>query len=570
MVDTIKKIEEGDLVALFSICTNEELEPIVQILIDQKMSAIKKQANFKKFYPDHSKYYKSIVEAIQLFGGNSLANFTRKGAGVSYNEIVFNVCERLGVPRTKNEIVSNEVTLLRLYELEAESINKNKFNIKSDTLITLFPIIGAVNLLSMTTGPAYRVTVPCVTEIAQLRQKKINEYNFKNKKNEIVPVFSEQDETKNNIVTIENEGGEVALSLMQLPDSFSTQSWSVIKDKDCSVSHLNPLLQAVPALATNFAVNSTNYMEVVINGPLTQAKSFLQDGAYRAITKGANGKITENAKLFNSSNLSNVVNPAALFQIASVAVAQKHLADINQRLSEIKRSLENIEDFLQEGRRAKILSSIAYFEEKAEPILVGGEYSDAVLNQIEASEREMLAVQLHLFSDIHRFNKELDIKNSAMFGTDKLIEEIKAEQLKVKDLYLQLLLCIRARACGWQLLSLFPGNGSLVNKRKSTLKSELVKLAKDGLLLKETELSLVKQIKSISSTFNSDTTLNERKLVLLDLNLLILSEVTAEKNKIELEVEDADLLASSLKAPVSNLLVKIENQKIVATNVMGF
>jgi hypothetical protein len=67
-------------------------------------------------------------------------------------------------------------------------------------------------------------------------------------------------------------------------------------------------------------------MEVVINGDLVRAA----DGhGFRAIAMGAKG-VREHARLFEVKNLQNVVNAAAVWQIASVLVAQKHLADISK------------------------------------------------------------------------------------------------------------------------------------------------------------------------------------------------------------------------------------------------
>lgn len=571
MQETIKKIKNGDLVTLLSLCNNEELDPIVNILMAQKTCSLDNEYNYKKFTPDHTKYYKLIADEISLFGGNTIVNLARKSNGVSYDEIVFDVCERLGIPHTKSETTSNEEALLKIYELEAEKVNKNKFDIKGEALKAILPrlVAGPLGWLSIpaqVAGPAYRVTVPCVIEIAQLRKKKIDAYNSTVNKN-TTPAKATAEVAKSNVINIQNEHGDVALSLMQLPDMLDTQTWNNMSGHDQGISKLNPLLQAVPALATAYDVNTTKYMEVLINGPLTKATSFLEDGAFRAITRDGNGNIVENAKLFDPANLSKVVNAGALFQIASIAVAQKHLADINQKLTDIKVAVENIAEFQQKKRKSKILGSIAYFEQVASSV-IDGEQSQAILHQIEAKESELLAIQDHLISDICDFNSGLEIQDNDMFGTESVVEEIKLKQKTVEGYYNQLLLCIRARACGWQLLSLYPNNNNLVKNRKETLKNELQKLDGNGALLKETEKVIIGKIKEISSTFNTDTTLNERKLFLLDLNQSIFSGIATEKIKIEKEVEHAESFARELKQPVASIFVKVENEKIVATSIL--
>ena len=70
-------------------------------------------------------------------------------------------------------------------------------------------------------------------------------------------------------------------------------------------------------------------MEVVVDGTLARAA----DGSgLLPFVRGPNGRIVEQARLFDAANLQRMVSAAALWQVASVIVAQKHLADISGRL----------------------------------------------------------------------------------------------------------------------------------------------------------------------------------------------------------------------------------------------
>lgn len=91
-------------------------------------------------------------------------------------------------------------------------------------------------------------------------------------------------------------------------------------------------------------VANKHIMEVVIHGDLAKAA----DGnGLRAFSRASNGNFTEHARLYHADSLSNLVNAAAVWQIASVVVAQKHLADINKKLEDLQDGINRISDFQQ-------------------------------------------------------------------------------------------------------------------------------------------------------------------------------------------------------------------------------
>ena len=112
-------------------------------------------------------------------------------------------------------------------------------------------------------------------------------------------------------------------------------------------------------------------MEVVIDGELVRSSS---GEGFRAFALSANGRIAEHATLMDASNLANTVNAAAVWQIASVVVAQKHLADISQKLGEVIRSVDEIQKYMHAERRARIVATHMYLQQATESIS-GGELS---------------------------------------------------------------------------------------------------------------------------------------------------------------------------------------------------
>jgi hypothetical protein len=120
---------------------------------------------------------------------------------------------------------------------------------------------------------------------------------------------------------------------------------------------------------------------------------------------------------------------------------------------------------------------------------------------------------------------------------------------------MQLFLCIRARACGWQLLLAFPGQEQLINDRKRDIQTSLNDLA-DGLLGRIFD-SMRQKIRDLSSTWTLNSKINEQKLSLLKWNDDFGTEFALARETIFNITESVQ--------PVK-LILKIEKEKIVATS----
>lgn len=102
-------------------CTNEQLKSLIDILVfdkdgDKRLTeSLSKTKAFNECYPNSLKgIVPEIINEIQLFGGNTLMNKFR-GHGVSYREILIDVCDRLKVNYNKK---------LSIELLEAELLRK--------------------------------------------------------------------------------------------------------------------------------------------------------------------------------------------------------------------------------------------------------------------------------------------------------------------------------------------------------------------------------------------------------------------------------------------------------------
>lgn len=562
MEEKIDKIKEGCFYSLLSTCTNQELEPLVKIIIETSTNSLDENERYKKYKPNHKKYHKEIGDEIRLFGSDSFASFLRRGDGIEYEEILRDVCNRLKIPCKEKNIITQEKDLIALYELEKEKyasstkkdIAKTLSFVTTTLLTKIHPAVAVFSIVQLS-SPAFRVTVPCILHIAMLRNKQIEEYTRQLEKNK-----GSYTENKHELLIVTNKKNETMLSFSNLSElSLSAQeNWKSIKVDQVEISRFNSLLQTVPNLTTAHNVNKTKYMEVVINGPLTKAKNGV---GYRLQTRGVDGKITENGKLFSPDKLSKLVKFSAIYNIASVAVAQKHLADINVKLNEIKGIVESINSFQVDERESKIKGTILYFEQISNSVM-NGKPLDSILHQIEAKECELLGIQTHILKDIDTQNKKENLEDSDTFGTEGLATSIENYQDNIYKLYSLLLMCIRARACGWQLLSCYPVSDDLINSRKDNIRNSL----NNNTLLNDTEKSIKNHIRSLSSVFNTEHTLNERKLSLVNKNEFDLQEIKTNIFITKRELITAERQYQNKKNDNAKVFLKIEDGKVVGVS----
>jgi len=230
---------DSDLEFLSSL-SSKELDDLVYLLTHDKdgerrlTELLTQEDNYKKHYPDHKQYWKEIAAEIQCFGGNTFVNMFR-GGGVSYKEVLCDVCDKMKVNYNKDsstkKIEQNllmkilEDALEKMSPEEIEKLGKelgleNTAKLTSQSLTAIFLavfraggfksyqltliIVNAIvkvligrgltlggNVLVTRTaailtgpigwvitglwtavdiaGPAYRVTIPAVIQIAYLR-----------------------------------------------------------------------------------------------------------------------------------------------------------------------------------------------------------------------------------------------------------------------------------------------------------------------------------------------------------------------------------------------------------------
>ena len=304
-------------------------------------------------------------------------------------------------------------------------------------------------------------------------------------------------------IVVETETGQEALSMSIVrPDTIDGALGAMKKYEPKSFARaLEPVMQAAPSLITAGMANSKQLMEVVINGPLVAAS----DGnGLRAMTMGAKG-VKEHARLFEAKNLQNVANAAAIWQIASVAVAQKHLADISASLKRVEQHVAGIQSILEEERAALIQSALNYVG-NVRVALDRGEFLERTRDKLEDFEIRLEQTGLALMMQIRRQSEQS--LEADTFGCEGEYESAVKKHRAIAGRVQELSACAEVRLANWYLCSLYPDQSKLLEGRFTQIK----KFSEDIVqLLAELAETVEQDCRGIDATFTSDDTIAQRR-----------------------------------------------------------
>jgi hypothetical protein len=234
--------------------------------------------------------------------------------------------------------------------------------------------------------------------------------------------------------------------LIEISAQYSKQEkvYKKIPHLDALSNIASVAAQAAPALMTAAEIANKHIMEVVIHGDLAKAA----DGnGLRAFSRATNGGITEHARLYHADSLSKLVNAAAVWQIASVIVAQKHLADINKKLEALQNSVNRIYDFQQTERKTRIQAIFDSLKEKMDFLTIANpEQRKIILNAsiLSKYDDDLKQIYLHLKADLEKYGLQ-KVEHKEIFGTADLKADIEKKVKDVNELAELAFLCLSLR-----------------------------------------------------------------------------------------------------------------------------
>lgn len=207
-----------------------------------------------------------------------------------------------------------------------------------------------------------------------------------------------------------------------------------------SMSQFNHLLGLVPSSTAAVAGHSKHLMTCSFEySNLIQAKD--GSGAIGAVFKEGSNKIGAQARFQEAKELKSVVTTGLLLNVASQVLAQKHLADINERLQAIEQQVKGIRQFLERSRLAKIetfqehLQRIARLLEKGEPVLANS------LDILAQKAQDVRAEVTHIRKDLENAHRDIqDFDCTSLFGSNDLRAALREKIDRVNHLQREYLL----------------------------------------------------------------------------------------------------------------------------------
>lgn len=303
----------------------------------------------------------------------------------------------------------------------------------------------------------------------------------------------------------------VSLSLMSITDlKAAGKKLRPIDANSISSRHLTPIIGALPALGFANALKNGNLMRVIVDGPLHPGKI---EGTLSPVVRNSNGSIKSWAVLKDPSALKQAANIAMAWQIASVIVAQKHLADIDRKLQTIEKGVDEIRNFLDTQRTSVITGTLSYLKQ-AHSAVTHGDLNPLFREKMESFEVDLLRVQNHLISELQsKVSDASKIEKKSFLGLSNkdLIADIESTQSALRNTLATWLLCVQTRAACWQVLSAFPGEMHLKKLRQSDIADSISQVLIDDGLLKEIRSTIREAVMKIDGKFNKAELTKQRE-----------------------------------------------------------
>ncbi|KEZ21324.1 hypothetical protein CP98_00001 [Sphingobium yanoikuyae] len=535
---------------ILGMSSDEQLAPLVDTLTQTPLSILKICRAYERHAPDHSRYTDQIGDEVYRLGQKAL-NVT-DGSRPSYQRMIGALCKQLGLPAQDGDLAGNETTLLNLFTSQRlSSIAADK----QQAAVNEARQAVAEGVRSFFGAAEWPALAASLMQIAFLRGT-YNEFARASKGGKEASSTPPPDGHSDALV-ISNDSGTPVLTLAQISFSDSDDGWRKVSKDDTGISRLNSVLQAVPGVATAVEVGTSNYMNVIVPAGTELVESVKHGGLIGTLRKIGTSEFAGAAKL-DIGKLSALAASGAALNIASAMLAQKHLADISEKLSDIKEAVEDVAAFQKNERRSVLTGSICYYEQIAGSVL-SGELSDEVVHVIEMHETKLLEVQNHLAIDIRSQTEALKIlKDEEWVRQGKYIKALDEQQAALDKLYHEMLLCLRARAFGWQLLSVFPSREKRKEDRLQDIRASVLALLPQGEVAIALDQLLREKIKTVTSAA-------DRSQILRNENALM-NRISAQSAMIFDSLETIGTDISTHDRPLS-MDLKIQDGIIIATRM---
>lgn len=309
-------------------------------------------------------------------------------------------------------------------------------------------------------------------------------------------------------LSVIGDDGQYAFSLSAIPEEKALD-WSFMVPDGRTRSEFAPLLTALqPFFSAEQMLAGSNIYSAKV------ALSWSDKvGGYAGVAKDHKGMVD-----LQQITAIGISGPAVFLTAAAAIAQQQQMQRIEEALDEIKTMLADISRFQQDERRSALTGSIRYFRQVARAVL-SGELAPEVLHTIENHEAELNKIYEHLVKDLRIATEALRAVKKDTFGSSKYVKALQDAQAVVTSCYDDILLCLRARACGFQLMSAYPGREAGKQARYEAIADDFRPFLPSGEATMAIDRTLREKLQAVSS-YESKATLLARENALFD-NLIV-------------------------------------------------
>ncbi|KQN57429.1 hypothetical protein AB6869_12405 [Rahnella rivi] len=211
------------------------------------------------------------------------------------------------------------------------------------------------------------------------------------------------------------------------------------------ISQFNQMLSLIPQASSTIAAHSKHIVHCNIAFDRLMVRKD-GTGSLGMTRNAANGQITEHVSLNPAEKLKSVVNTGLLLNLASTIVAQKHLADINEKLEKIVEVVNKIHAFQQDERSTKIAAFHQMLCQAGTTLAKGDAVSEFKLQTLSNSKQDIHGIALHLKKNIETSVAKLDsFDSTSLFGSNDIRDDLKGiidEQSRLFKEYIFSMQCL--------------------------------------------------------------------------------------------------------------------------------
>ena len=488
MAEEPKAAESSDLYDILDGCNDEELAPIVELLVGSNASVLGITRAYERHQPRHARYADRIADEIYRLALEALPLEDRSRP--SYGAMIEGLCRKIGIPARSDDVATNERLLFDVFasrHLGAVPPN-DRPKVVDNTCLAISKAVGG-----LFTNPVWPPFAAAMLRVGLLRRRiqdeeaQIRGDDLLQSDDSTLPSVDQE-----GALIVHDEGGIPVLTLARLPGRGL--DWTELASDGRVAGALVPLLKAIePFVSADKLLANGNYVRVGIKGGAAALSRSKAGGHLVGSALGHQGQVP-----FYAIAAGGVAWPAAVLVLAIAYMEQRRFQNIERSLDGIRVALRDVARFQREERRSVLTGSIRYFQQVSRAVLAG-ELDQEVLQEIERHEADLVRVQDHLFSDVDSQLGTMRTLKNESWGSSKFVKALGEQQTTLERLVDEAAMCIRARSCGYQLLCAFPDRDARKRARFDDLTVSLGRLCPDGDVGNAMDQVLREKLEGISS-----------------------------------------------------------------------